>query len=470
MIELAIIVLTLIAYTLVGIYASRAVKSAEDFLIAGMRLTSLPLFGTYLATYFSGVSMMGFPGDMYARGVAVLWLPIFWALGTVLLIIVAMKFREYSIVTPAEFIRVKYGSILLEILVGISTVVALIFGLTVQFIVMGISWSLAIGRPYWEGVIITAIIIAIIIGVGGLISVAWSDVLKAAVFLIAILVGGVWVLIHLGGPANIISKVGELDPKLLDPIGPYTAVGLVMLFFVWTFGVATHPQYLQRITAGKDLKTVLIQYIPSWIVLPVIYYLLLFMALGARVLMPKLPEGYTTDYALPLLFKNYAPTTIFGFYLAGLIAAALSTTDSVIQLASSTLLVDVIKPIKPNMSSKAMLNIARTFSTVLTLLVALFAITRPAPVLYLAGYAWGLLAVGYFAPVVFGLYLGKANRYGAISSVMLGWIFFIVAQALATIGRWPYPVSPVALGVIAAVITHPLVSIATGKSSELNES
>lgn len=463
MIELLIIVVTLVAYVAIGAYTSRAVKNPEDFLIAGMKLAALPLFGTYLATYFSGVSMMGFPGDMYARGVAVLWLPVFWALGTVLLIIIALRFKAYSITTPAEFIRVRYGSRFLEILVGVSTVIALTFGLIVQFTVMGIAWSLAIGRPYHEGVIITAITIAIIIAAGGLVSVAWSDILKAAVFAVAIFVGGAWVLQHLGGPAAIISRVGELSPALLDPVGGYTLMGLVMLFFIWTFGVATHPQYLQRVTAGKDLRTVLLQYIPSWVILVFIYYFLLFMALGARVLMPKLPEGYTTDYALPLLLRDYSPTAIYGLYLAGLIAAALSTTDSVIQLAASTLLVDVVKPVKPDVSPKAMLGLARALSIILTVFVALLSITRPAPVLYLAGYAWGLLAVGYFAPVFFGLYLGKANKYGAVSSVVLGWIFFITAQSLAFARMWPYPVPPVALGVMAAIATHPLVSIVTAR-------
>ncbi len=59
-----VISLTLAAYVAVGLIFSRRVKSGEDFLIAGGKLSYIPLFGTYLATYFSAVSMLGWPGDM----------------------------------------------------------------------------------------------------------------------------------------------------------------------------------------------------------------------------------------------------------------------------------------------------------------------------------------------------------------------------------------------------------------------
>ena len=94
----AIIVSTLIAYIIIGIVASRRVRSAEDYFIAGMKLGVVPLVGTYLATYFSGVSMMGYPGNIYMLGIATLWFPVFWALGTLILIFVALRFRKVSMV------------------------------------------------------------------------------------------------------------------------------------------------------------------------------------------------------------------------------------------------------------------------------------------------------------------------------------------------------------------------------------
>jgi Na+/proline symporter len=451
---------TLIAYLAVGFYFARRVRKVEEFYIAGMSLPTLPLFGTYLATYFSGVSMMGYPGDLYLVGVSALWLPVFWAIGTILLVIIALKFREYNIITPVDFMRARYKSSLLELLVGITTITALIFGLTVQFIVMGITWSFILGRPFSEGVIITALVIALITASGGLVSVAWSDILKAAIFIVAILVGGIWLITSLASPTSIVETISKTNPKLLDPIGGYGLIGIIFLFFVWTFGVAAHPQYLQRITAARDVRTALLQY-TAWIIMALVYIILLFMALAARTVMPELPKGYTKDYVLLLFFKDYAPSIVYALWAAGLIAAALSTTDSVIQLATSTFNINVVKLIKPDISAQALMRLGRILPFILTFLVASFAIFKPAPVIYLAGYAWGLLAVGYFAPVFFGLYWRRANKAAALASVILGWLAFIIAQTLATAKMWPYPAPPVALGVIIAIVTFIIVSIIT---------
>ncbi len=458
----AIIITTLIAYVIIGIIASRRVRSAEDYFIAGMKLGIVPLAGTYLATYFSGVSMMGYPGNIYKLGIATLWFPIFWALGTIILIFVALRFRKVSMVTPADFFRIRYGSKLLEILVAITSFVALIFSLIVQFKVMGIAWSLALGRPYEEGVLVTALTIIIILIAGGLVSVAWSDVLKAILFVISIFAGGAWILAKLGGIGAIMSGVAKISKDLVDPIGPYTPLGLFFLFLIWACGVGTHPQYLQRITAAKDVRTALLQYIISWPILAVVYLMLASLALGARILIPTLPPGYTRDYVLPLLFQKYAPTAIYGLFLAGIIAAALSTTDSVIQLSTSFICVNVIKALKPDIEQRKLLLTGRVISFLLTALIAYLAIKPLPAILYLAGYSWGLLAVGYFATTVFGLYWKRANTAGALASVIGGWIVFIITQTLAKAGLWTLKeVPPIAVGVLTAIILLPIVSLLT---------
>jgi len=463
LLPLTIMIGLLILYVLIGAYYGRKVKEANEFYIAGRSLAFLPLFGTYLATYFSGVSMMGYPGDLYSVGIAALWLPVFWAIGTILLILVALKFYEYNITTPTDFMRAKYGSKTLEVLVAITTIVALLFGLTVQFVVMGITWSVVLGRPFSEGVIITAIVIAIIVAIGGLVSVAYSDIVKALVFVIAIIVGAVYTFTAFGSPMKVLNSISQIKPELLDPFRGYTIPGLIMLFFVWSLGVAVHPQYLQRITAARNLRIALAQY-TAWFILAIIYFLLFYLAMASRVALPELPKGYTKDYALVLYFRDYTPSIIFALWCAGLVAAALSTTDSVIQLITSIFNINVVRVLKPDISGETLLRLGRILPFVLVALVAIFAIYRPAPVVYLGGYAWGLLAIGYFAPVFLGLYY-LASREAAILSVLIGWALFIAAQTLSFLKMWPYPVPPVALGVIASTVTYLVLAPITSKRS-----
>ena len=454
---------TLAAYVIIGLVFSRRVKSGEDFLIAGGKLSYIPLFGTYLATYFSAVSMLGWPGDMYAFGISAAWLAIFWALGTVLTILVARRFWHYrKLITPPDFMTARYESKLLELLVGVTSFVALIFGIIVQYVAMGIAWSVALGRSFVEGVLITTATMAIIIAAGGLVSVAWSDVLKAAIFVVAILGGGAYIFANVVNPLECMHKVAAIDPGFFDPFRVYAPTGVVMLFFIWTLGVATHAQYLQRITAAKSLKTAFFQY-TSWYFVTVIYVFLLLLAMAAKTLFPTgLPAGWTRDYVLPALFYHYAPPAIYSLFLAGVIAAALSTADSVIQLATSIFIKNAVELARGKpFSSKARLNIGRALAFSLAFLVGAAAIFRPAAIIYLAGYAWGLLAVGYFAPVFFGLYWRQASKTAAILSVLIGLVFFIVAQALALAGLWKVPVPPVALGSVAALISYIAIAFAT---------
>lgn len=458
---------TLAAYVVIGLIGSRRVKSGEDFLIAGGKLGYIPLFGTYLATYFSALSLLGWPADMYTFGISAAWIGIFWALGATLTVLVARRFWYYRIITPPDFMTARYGSKLLELLVGVTSTIALVFGIVVQYVAMGIAWSVALGRSYVEGVLITTAMMAIIIAAGGLVSVAWSDVLKAAVFVVGVLGSGVWIFSRVADPIDCMRRLATTNPELFDPFRVYSPFGVAMLFFMWTLGVATHAQYLQRVSAGRSIKVTLFQY-TSWYFVAVIYVFLLLLAMVARVMFPGgVPMGWSRDYVLPALFYYYAPPAIYSLFLAGIIAAALSTADSVIQLSTSIFIKNVVELARGKpFSSRARLYLGRILSFILTFLVGLAAIYRPGAITYIAGYAWGLLAVGYFAPVFFGLYWRKANKLAAILSVVIGWIFFITAQALALAGRWTFPIAPAALGSMGAVISYIVIAL-VGKPTPL---
>ena len=452
---------TLAAYVFVGLIASRRVKSGEDFLIAGGRLGYIPLFGTYLATYISALSMLGWPADIYTFGISATWIGIFWALGAALTVVVARRFWYYRLITPPDFMTARYGSKLLEFLVGVTSFIALVFGIVTQYVAMGIVWSIALGRSYIEGILITTAMMAIIISAGGLVSVAWSDVLKAVVFLVGVVGSGVWIFANVANPIDSMMKLATTNPGFFDPFRVYSPIGVIMLFFMWTLGVATHAQYLQRITAGKSLKVTIFQY-TAWYFVAVLYVWVVLLAIVAKVLFPSgVPMGWSRDYILPALFYYYAPPAIYALFLAGIIAAAISTADSVIQLSTAIFIKNIVEIARGKpFSSRARLHIGRILSFALTFLVGVAAIARPAAITYVAGYAWGLLAVGYFAPVFFGLYWRRASKAAAIISVVIGWTFFIVAQALALAGRWTIAISPAALGSMAATISYIVIAFA----------
>ena len=77
---LAVIIIYLVCMLGIGLYFSTKVKTNEDYLIGGFKLGILPMTGTYLATFFSALSLLGSVGLIYRTGIGGSWMPMAWAL------------------------------------------------------------------------------------------------------------------------------------------------------------------------------------------------------------------------------------------------------------------------------------------------------------------------------------------------------------------------------------------------------
>lgn len=466
----AIIILgTLLAYIAIGLWAARRVKSANGFLIASGKLGILPITGTYVATFTSAVTVLGGPAGIFNAGISYIWLYITFAVGACFTAIVAARYRRAELTTPADFFKVRYGSPLMEKLNAAGTIIALVFSLIAQFTAMGIVWSLALGRSFQEGILLAAVAMVIIIVAGGLESVAWSDVFKAGIFFIAVTLAGIWTLVKFGGFRVMVTQALAVNPDFADlSTGMGGAVGIFFLFLTWSCGIGTHPQYLQRISASFDRRTGILQYVIGWPFIALIFVFLTIIGIGTIINVTELPAGFTRDYLGPLFIQQNAPVAIYGLYLAGLTAAALSTADSVIQLTVTYISHNLVRgALRPDISDRSLLLLSRVASLVLVIFIALLTLFQWKWIVYIAAYCWGILAILYFAPTVLGLYWRRANAQGALSSVIGGLIAFVIAQSLALFGKWPFAeVPPTGVGVIAGMLLMIVVSISTPPSNK----
>lgn len=464
----AVIILTLVAYVAVGLWSSRNVKTSDGFLIAGGSLGVIPLVGTYMATFLSAVSVLGTPSGMFGSGFSYLWLLITFSVGACLTAIVASRYRKVDYVTPADFSKARYGSRFLEQTTSWGSMIALIFSLIAQFTAMGIVWSMALNRSFAEGIIVTSLVMVVIIAAGGLMAVAWSDVLKAGIFTVAIVVAAIWLVVKFGY-TNLLNQAIQAKPDFAnfsEGMGGFW--GIFFLFLTWSFGIATHPQYLQRMSAAKDQRTNMMQYVLAWPLLAIVNIGLMIVGIACVALVPSLPAGVTRDYIGPLVVQLQAPLFVYGLFLAGLTATALSTADSVIQLTVSYISHNVVRGvIKPDIEDQALLKLSRYLSLALVVFVALLTLLQWKWIVYIAAYCWGILAILYFSPTFFGLFWRRANTQGAIASVVGGLLAFLIAQSLALLGLWPYAeVPPTGVGVLAGLALMIVVSLCTAPSDE----
>lgn len=473
------IVIFLLLYLGIALWAGKKkVKTSADFLIGGFRLGPVVIAGTYLATFYSGASLIGGTGLVYRLGVAANWWPLFYALATVINVFIAIRIRGKFLVTPPEFMERRYGSRLLRFIASAGLVAGILFGTLVQYKAMGMAWTLATGTSPEIGVIIAGLIMTICIVIGGFMSVAYSDVMKAIVFTIAIMAMGLWT-ISAFGVSNIISKVATINtpPQVGAPPTPegslvtlFGTVGISVLIFQainWIFGIGIHPQYVQRMSAGKDMKTTLFQYLVSWPILCMIYIFLLITALAARAAIPTMPEGYTTDWALPYFLTTYAPPAIGALFFAGLAAAAISTVDSQLALIGASIFNDIVEPLTgKKLTDKERLRWSRVIALIIAAIMIIVAL-RPSPLLLMVqAYGWGLLAAIYSAPLIFGLYWKRGNREGALAASIVGCLIAVILQIMLFKGLLPTYMAPAGPAILVSLIVYVIVSLMYPKPPE----
>jgi cation/acetate symporter len=115
------------------------------------------------------------------------------------------------------------------------------------------------------------------------------------------------------------------------------------------------------------------------------------------------------------------PYVISGLVAAGGLAAALSTADGLLLTIANALSHDLYyKMINPNASTQKRVTISKILLLFVALGAAAVAAKAPADILFLVSAAFSLAAAGFFVPLVAGVFWKRANKWGAITSMIGG--------------------------------------------------
>ncbi len=481
---LAIILLYLAGMLGIGLWASRKVKSTEDYLMGGFNFGILPMTGTYLATFFSALSLLGGVGLIYRSGIGGSWMPMAWALGSAFGPIIAFRFRKVRVLSPSEFFYNRYGSRGLQVFGALSAIIALLFNMIVQITAMGLIWNLATGRSLEEGFLIGTAIALLYTVSGGFYAVVWTDVVQCVVFIGTILIAVIVVISQVGSIGDVYNQAALIATapevggtaneagSMLKFLGPYTMLSLFFNFLVQGPGTGSRPEYLQRIQAANKLSTTFKTYIIAWIILIFVYISLNIVGVGGRVLIPTMPEGMSSDWIMPLIFLEFTHPVITGLFFSGLLAAAMSTVDSSMMIitASATDILKVVKG-KQEIDSKKIMLFSRCVTVLVGIAVYLMALNNNSFIVTVAGYGFGILGLTYFVPLMFGLYSKKANTIATWACIIGGSIAFIVWQYCVTTGIFvkgsvAAAIPAIGFSVLVGIILMAIVSAVTKPMEE----
>jgi solute:Na+ symporter, SSS family len=408
-IDYAIVGVYVVGILALGFWVGRGKKNAEDFLLGG-RIAIWPLIGFGLmAANMSGTSYIGIAGAGYEEGIAV-W-NYEWMATLVLLFFALFILPFYlraKVNTMPEFLERRYDRRSRYVFSGFSVFTAMFIDSAGALFAGAITLKLLFPEMPLSALIgILALLGGVYVILGGLRAVMITDTIQGILLLIAgtiifvtlFIELGSWDAIRQAAPEDGFTVAPPPDDDFLPWPGIFTGV-LWLGFYYWT----TNHVVVQKVLAAKDVNH------GRWgalfagaMQLPLLFILVLPGVMG-RELYPDLGEP---DQIWQALVFDFMPIGLRGLIFAALVAALMSTLDSVLNGASSLVVNDFIKTRKRNFSERAMLLMSRLMIGVFMIIAALWApvitefdtiveyfqsflghITMPIVVVFLAGLFW----------------------------------------------------------------------------------
>jgi SSS family solute:Na+ symporter len=401
--------------TIVALYARKGIKSQEDYFIAGGRVGGVVSALTYAATTYSAFMMVGLVGFTYATGVGAAGFELLYLVGTIFLLsYYAPKVwrisREKGLVSPAELLSHRYDVIVAKLTAAIS-LLALIPYTSAQLIGVALLFERN-GLTFVEGVAVAAILAAIWAMIGGLRSVAWTDAIQGIIMLSAAVLVVIWVYQWGLGDVEFYTEISRLGELLYVPNSFWTPVRFAALATPWFFFALTNPQVFQRLFIPRDLKAMRKMVFLFGFFGFIYTVLVTFLGLELRLMteLGTFPAVEDRDAVTPTLLE-YVPGWLSLLVALSILAAAVTTANSIILTLSSMISRDIVR-------AKSVIA-GRVGVLALTLLVAAFAMQRPAYIVELAVLSSTILLCQL--PLILGVFhWSKGGKYAGISTLVAG--------------------------------------------------
>jgi len=434
----------------------------EDYFIGGRSMGGFVLAMTIIASYTSASSFVGGPGVAYRLGLSWVLLAMIQVPTTFLTLgILGKRFaimaRKTQSVTITDYLRARFESDTVVILCSVALIVFFMAAMLAQFIGGARLFQSVTGYPYIVGLVLFGISVVLYTAVGGFRAVVLTDAIQGIVMVVAVVVILLAVIKAGGGMEQCIMTLKDIDPGLITPTGPKEAVPQPFTLSFWVLvgiGILGLPQTTQRCMAYRDSRAMHDAMIIGTLLIGFMILCAHLAGTLGRAVLPDLPAG---DLAMPSLIVELLSPVWAGIFIAGPLAAIMSTVDSMLLLVSAAIIKDLYihYRLKGDASRMPLASIkkASLISTiVIGLMVFVAAIEPPDLLVWINLFAFGGLEAVFLCPIVLGLYWEKGNATGAILSITLGVTTFITLTIMKPAMGGVHAIVPTVMTAIAAFV------------------
>ena len=455
---LIVFVVAYMAVTItIGLVAARRVHSSRDYMIAGR---SLPLYmnvATVFATWFGAETVLsvsatfakdglsGIPGDPFGASVCLVLAALLFA----------RLFYRMNLLTIGDFYKQRYGKGV-EVITSLAIVASYLGWTSAQMTALGLVIYVLSGGALAlnHAILIGAGIVLVYTILGGMWSVAFTDLFQTIVILVGLTLVAILVGDLAGGATKVISQAaadGKLNFFPSDSAGWWAMAGA---FFAFAFGSIPQQDVFQRMTSAKDEKTAVRGTVIGALIYFCFAFVPIFIAYAALVTDPSLGKLFASEDAreiqrvLPDLVLGKMPLWAQVMFFGALLSAILSTASGALLAPTSLFTENVLRPFVPHMSDRQFLLTLRIILVTFTACALLFALNSTSTMYQMVQNAYNVTLAGAFVPLVAGAYWKRATTQGALFSAVGGVLTWLVAQNVAADAMVP----PNLIGLFASII------------------
>lgn len=477
---LGILAAYMILTMVIGIWQSRVSAREhasqgflDNYFAGGRGMGGFILAMTLVATYTSASSFLGGPGLAESWGLTQSWEAGIQIATTFLTLgVLGKKFalisRRIDAVTVTDYLRARYQSDAVVIISGIALIIFFTTQMAAQFIGGATLLQTVTGLPYKWALLLFAAVVIIYTSVGGFRAVVVTDMIQGVIMTCGTFLLLFFILRAGGGLHHITASLDQINPgwnligkgsygKGIVALSPGYLISFWVLVGIATLGL---PQTAVRCMGFKDTRSMHRAMVYGTVVVGI---LMIGMHFAGTLAAPLIPNDAikTTDAVIPYVVLHCMPTWAAGLFLAAPLAAVMSTVDSLLILASATIIKDLYlhyivgkRPERTEKAQKRIPGYSFTITLLFGVITCLIAVNPPDIIVWINLFAFGGLEAAFFWPMIGGLYWRKGNAQACLASMLTSLAVFIFFNRVKIA---PFHIHEIVLGLVAGGIVYFLV-------------
>ena len=437
---LTLVIAYLLVTIAIGLVAAKRVKSSADFAIAGRHLPLVMIVTTTFATWFGSETVLGIPAKFVNSGLNGVVEDPFGA-GSCLILVglfFASKLYRMNLLTISDYYRERYGRAV-EVICSVIIMISYLGWVSAQVTALGLVFHLlsdgAISMQL--GMVIGVVSVLAYTLFGGMWSVAITDFMQMIILVVGLAVLAVFAGHQAGGADKVLALAVSQD---MFKFWPEPSFKEIMFFLAaaitMMFGSIPQQDVFQRVMSANSMSAATKGPIIGGICYILFAFVPMFLVVSALIIMPEKAAQLMQEdpqKVLPTLVMEQMPFGMQVLFFGALLSAIKSCASATLLAPSVTFTENIWRQFFPHQGDKQALLAMRITVLVFSALVLAYAILMQGSSIYeMVSGAYQVTLVGAFIPLLFGLYWQKATTQGALFSIVLGlltWLIFLLTPA-----------------------------------------